>query len=45
VLDRLLHYSTTLNIKGESYRLKEKRKAGLLGKTNLVLTEEQEVPA
>lgn len=45
VLDRLLHYSTTLNIKGESYRLKEKRKAGLLGKTNLALTEEQEVPA
>jgi hypothetical protein len=29
----LLHYSTTLNIKGESYRLKEKRKAGLLGRT------------
>jgi DNA replication protein DnaC len=32
VLDRLLHYSTTLNIKGESYRLKEKRRAGLLGR-------------
>lgn len=32
VLDRLLHYSTTLNIKGESFRLKEKRKAGLLGR-------------
>jgi DNA replication protein DnaC len=31
VLDRLLHHATTLNIKGESYRLKEKRKAGLLG--------------
>jgi DNA replication protein DnaC len=31
ILDRLLHHSTTLNIKGESYRLKEKRKAGLLG--------------
>jgi DNA replication protein DnaC len=45
VLDRLLHYSTTLNIKGESYRLKEKRKAGLLGKTSLSLTEEQEGPA
>jgi DNA replication protein DnaC len=29
ILDRLLHHSTTLNIKGESYRLKEKRKAGL----------------
>lgn len=27
VLDRLLHYSTSLNIKGESYRLKDKRKA------------------
>jgi transposase len=31
ILDRLLHHSTVLNIKGESYRLKEKRKAGLLG--------------
>ena len=38
----LLHYSTTLNIKGESYRLKEKRKAGLLGRPNL--KEEMEVP-
>lgn len=31
ILDRLLHHCTTLNIKGESYRLKEKRKAGLIG--------------
>jgi len=45
VLDRLLHYSTTLNIKGESFRLKEKRRAGLLGKTILAVSEEQEVPA
>jgi len=30
VLDRLLHHSTTINIKGESYRLREKLKAGLL---------------
>jgi hypothetical protein len=30
ILDRLLHHSTTINIKGESYRLKEKRKTGLL---------------
>lgn len=30
VLDRLLHHSTTVNIRGESYRLKERRKAGLL---------------
>ena len=28
--DRLLHHSTTLNIRGESYRLKERRKAGLI---------------
>jgi len=33
ILDRLLHHATTLNIKGESYRLKEKKKAGILGKT------------
>jgi DNA replication protein DnaC len=30
ILDRLLHHATTLNIKGESYRLKEKRRAGML---------------
>ncbi len=33
ILDRLLHHSTTLNIKGESYRLKDKRKAGMLTST------------
>jgi len=33
ILDRLLHHSVTLNIKGESYRLKEKRKAGFVGVT------------
>jgi DNA replication protein DnaC len=31
VLDRLLHHSHVLNIRGESYRLKEKRSAGLFG--------------
>ena len=30
ILDRLLHHATTINIKGESFRLKEKRKAGLM---------------
>ena len=29
ILDRLLHHSTTLNIRGESYRLKERKRAGL----------------
>jgi len=33
ILDRLLHRSHTLVVKGESYRLKQKRKAGLLGKS------------
>lgn len=30
VLDRLLHHAVVLNIRGESYRLKERRKAGVL---------------
>lgn len=29
ILDRLLHFSTTINIRGQSYRLREKRKAGV----------------
>ena len=29
VLDRLLHHSTTVNIRGDSYRMKERKKAGL----------------
>jgi hypothetical protein len=39
ILDRLLHHATTLNIKGESYRLKEKRRAGLLGRPKVPLEE------
>jgi hypothetical protein len=27
ILDRLLHYSTTVNIRGESYRLKDRKRA------------------
>jgi DNA replication protein DnaC len=30
MLDRILHHSTIINISGESFRLKDKRKAGLL---------------
>ncbi len=29
ILERLLHFSTTVNIRGQSYRLREKRKAGV----------------
>jgi len=31
ILDRLLHHSHVLTIRGESYRLREKRRSGLLG--------------
>jgi DNA replication protein DnaC len=31
ILDRLLHHSHVITIRGESYRLREKRRAGLLG--------------
>ena len=30
ILDRPLHHSTTVNIRGESYPLKDRRKAGLI---------------
>lgn len=36
MLDRLLHHSHILQIKGQSYRLKEKRKAGVIGLTNTI---------
>jgi DNA replication protein DnaC len=32
ILDPLLHHSTTINIRGESYRLKDRRRAGLLSR-------------
>lgn len=36
MLDRLLHHSHVIQIQGESYRLKDKRKAGLVPKTEAV---------
>ena len=39
VLDRLLHHSTTVNVKGESYRLKDKRKAGLFGRSAVIVAD------
>lgn len=30
ILDRLLHHSTTISIRGDSYRLKDRKRAGLL---------------
>ncbi len=40
ILDRLLHHSTTVNIRGESYRLREKKRAGLFNPSKTI----QEVP-
>ena len=34
ILDRLLHHSHTLMIQGESFRLRQKKKAGLLGRAH-----------
>jgi hypothetical protein len=33
LIDRLLHHSYTLMVQGESYRLRQKKKAGLLGQS------------
>jgi IstB-like ATP binding protein len=38
ILDRLLHHSHVLNIRGESYRLREKKQAGLIGVGAAALT-------
>lgn len=40
ILDRLLDHSTTVNIKGESYRSKDKRKAGLISEKLLLKAKE-----
>jgi len=36
ILDRLLHHSHVITIKGESYRLKEKRRAGIVPSSEVV---------
>jgi len=36
ILDRILHHSITLNIKGDSYRLRKRKKAGLFNRTEEV---------
>ena len=42
ILDRLLHHSHVLNIRGESYRLKDKRHAGLLTSQQLLTASSKE---
>ena len=38
ILDRLLHHSHVITIRGDSYRLKEKRRSGLVQKTAMLAT-------
>jgi hypothetical protein len=38
ILDRLLHHSTVITIRGDSYRLREKRRSGLLQKAGATET-------
>ena len=38
VLDRLLHHSHVLNVRGESYRLREKRQSGIFSSHHLLGT-------
>jgi len=40
ILDRLLHHSTVITIRGDSYRLREKRRSGLLQKAGTALEPE-----
>jgi hypothetical protein len=44
ILDRLLHHSKVFQIRGESYRLREKKKAGLLFKASESMVEATAVP-
>lgn len=37
ILDSLLHHSTVITIRGDSYRLREKRRSGLLQKAGTTL--------
>jgi DNA replication protein DnaC len=44
ILDRLLHHSHVITIRGDSYRVREKRRAGLL-KSPPVAAQSAQVPA
>jgi hypothetical protein len=35
MLDRVLHHASVVQISGESYRLKDKRRAGVVAKASL----------
>ena len=41
VLDRILHHCTVVNVRGESYRLKDRRKNALITMWNQWLNEDK----
>ena len=45
MLDRLLHVSTTVNIRGQSYRLREKRRAGVFHEVPAPVSNGDPVPS
>jgi IstB-like ATP binding protein len=42
MLDRILHHATVVQIAGESYRLKDKRRAGIMARPQAAKAKEDE---
>ncbi len=42
MLDRILHHATVVQIAGESYRLKDKRRAGIMARPVSAQSEKKE---
>ena len=43
MLDRILHHATVVQIAGESYRLKDKRRAGIMARPNKAKDNEENI--
>ena len=43
MLDRILHHATVVQIAGESYRLKDKRRAGIMARPNKAKDKEENI--
>ena len=43
MLDRILHHTTVVQIAGESYRLKDKRRAGIMARPNKAKDKEENI--
>jgi DNA replication protein DnaC len=43
MLDRILHHATVVQIAGESYRLKDKRRAGIMARPNKAKDQEENI--